>query len=85
MRVLAIGGKPVSVDGKLIAPPDSTDIITQEKSINITKNGSYEVSRDSGKYLTKVSITAALPTEQWTFELSDGSTVTKNVVVDSMG
>lgn len=63
MRVLAVGGKPISVDGKLVSPPASTGITTQEKSVTLTKNGSYEVSRDSDKYISKVAITVAVPSD----------------------
>lgn len=57
----------------------------QTKYTIITANGSYTVEPDSGKVLSKVSVLAALPTETWTFTLTDDSTVTKNVVVNSLG
>lgn len=58
--------------------------IEQTKSIHITANGSYMVEPDNGKVLSKVDVLAALPTETWTFTLTDDSTVTKNVVVNSL-
>lgn len=52
---------------------ETTDVQKQEVDTTVTQG--------SSNLITSGAVYTALTTEEWTFTLADGSTVTKNVVV----
>lgn len=77
MSVLASGGKVVRLNGKAIEAPQGGDLEPQVKNVTITENGASAVTPDAGKYLSRVGITVAVPSDAKEEQVKD-VTITKN-------
>lgn len=77
MNILAYDNKILTLGGNVIIPPDGSNIETQEKNITLTSNGTTNILPDSGKFLSKVGVTVAVPSDA-KVEQEKTTTITSN-------
>lgn len=71
MQVLAVDGRVVTVNGKAIEAPQTGDVAPQIKNVTITENGKSTVTPDENKYLSRVGITVAVPSDKKPEQIKD--------------
>lgn len=93
LNVNGLGAKrlrrPISANNTTSVAPTTTSWLTANKPVRVMYNGTYWLVMDMVRpygpdlYGTVSMDNLPITTEAWTFELEDGSTVTKNVAVSS--
>ena len=81
MNILAYDNKILTLDGNVIIPPDGSNIEIQEKNITLTSNGTTSILPDNGKFLSKVGVTVAVPSDAKEEQEKTATPSTSQVVV----